>query len=73
MKKLLFIIICGFTLLANSQDDKKTPEKKLVTKNNTTIPVTGKPERKMVDPTTAKKEKVTVITNGKPEKKLVTK
>jgi hypothetical protein len=68
---LVSILICGFAFLSNAQDDKKIPEKKLVSKNTTTIPVTGKPERKMVDPSTAKKTKEGQ-TLGTPERKLVT-
>lgn len=69
---LISILFFGFAFLSNAQEDK-TPEKKLVSKK-TSVPVsTGKPERKMVDHTTAKKAVKDGQTLGTPERKLVTK
>jgi hypothetical protein len=67
---LISILVFGFAFLSNSQDDKKVPERKLMSKSSTTIPVNGKPERKMVDHSTAKTSKEGQ-TLGKPERKLV--
>ena len=66
------IFILGFAFLSNAQEDK-TPEKKLVSKKSSIHVGTGKPERKMVDHTTAKKAAKDGQTLGTPERKLVTK
>ncbi len=68
---LISILFFGFAFLSNAQEDK-TPEKKLVSKKTSASVGTGKPERKMVDHTTAKKSKDGQVL-GTPERKLVTK
>ena len=54
----------------NSQDDKKVPEKKITSGPSTSPQGGNKPEKKLVDHTTAKTDKA-VKPIGKPERKLI--
>ncbi len=77
MKKLIVLFfIGGLTFCANSQDDKKTPEKKLSGSSTVAADPNAEvlvPERKLVTRTTIKKQKVIKTGDGTPEKKLITK